>query len=100
MDTFVICFLSLLGAFAMGYAALRPQTANIFRAFAFGLGVPWLMIFFINLIWRMGPETPFTWEGHAEMGPLTLVLIILGICWLWFGADYEDGSNNHRHSVR
>lgn len=90
MDTMIIACLALIGAFAMGYAALRPQTNRFTRAFAFGLGIPWLMIFFIGLIWKTGPTTPFVWRGDAEMGPVTLVLIILGICWLWFGADYAE----------
>lgn len=92
MDMMIIGCLALIGTFAMGYAALRPQTNSFARAFAFGLGIPWLLIYFAGLAWRMGPTTPFVWRGDAEMGPATLVLIILGICWLWFGADYEEFS--------
>jgi hypothetical protein len=82
----------------MGYAALRPQTNRLTRGFAFGLGIPWLFIYFVNTIWKTDAETPFRWEGTAEMGPVTLLLIILGICWLWFGADYDEfDTSRHRH---
>lgn len=96
MDTFALCCMALVGAFAMGYAALRPQTNRLTRAFAFAIGVPWLLIYFSILIWTTGPTTPFGWQGDAEMGPATLVLIILGICWLWFGADYAEFDTTKR----
>jgi hypothetical protein len=95
MNVLALAIVSLVGLFAMGYAALRPQTNGMSRAFAFGLGMPWLCIYFMILIWKTGPTTPFSWEGEVEMGPVTLVLILLGICWFWFGADYDDLHDNH-----
>jgi len=95
MDTMLVGCMCLVGMFAMGYAALRPQTNGLTRAFAFALGIPWLLIFFVLLIWSTGPTTPFEWHGDAEMGPITLVLIILGICWLWFGGDYDQFDTSH-----
>lgn len=95
MDTLALAIAALVGLFSMGYAAIRVQTAGIPRAFAFGLGMPWLLIYFIILMWKTGPLSPFKWTGEAEMGPLTLVLIVLGICWLWFGADYDELHNEH-----
>jgi hypothetical protein len=90
MDTLSLAIIALVGFFAMGYAALRPKTSGLARAFAMGLGMPWLLIFFVLLMWRTGPTAPFEWTGQAEMGPLTLVLILAGVCWLWFGADYDE----------
>lgn len=96
MDMILIAIVTMLGIFCMGFGALRPQTNGLSRAFAFGLGIPWLIIYFFMMVSKTGPTSPLQWQGETEMGPVTLILIVLGICWHLFGADYEHFPDNHK----
>ncbi len=86
MDVLVLMTATLAGGIALGWSACRPQAA-VWQVLLSWPAMAWLCIYFVKLAWGMGDVDVTHWTGSAEMGPATLVVICVGLSWLWLGAS-------------
>ncbi len=89
MDVLLVMAFTIAAIIAFIYSSVRdglhfvPTVGSVIACII-------LTVYLIGLVGRTDPTTPFAWQGTAEAGPLTLLLICAGLSWLVCG-----GRNDH-----
>lgn len=79
MDSLLMASLALLGIGGFVLSTLMHRVSMGAGLLSWCVAVPWLAIYTVVTLWRTDAYSLFQWSGEAQMGPVTLILAVIGL---------------------
>lgn len=79
MDTLIISIVALAGICSYVFCTLKLRASFALTLFSWIVAIPWLGIYAVRKLWMLNSAELVSWQGSAEIGPVTLILIVIGL---------------------
>lgn len=89
MDSMALAMVSLLAIGCYAIITLRGGASMAASMFSWFFAIPVIGFYFVQMMTRLDSVSIWMWQGDAQIGPVTLILIVIGISWLLVGGNPE-----------
>jgi uncharacterized protein YebE (UPF0316 family) len=79
MDTLVLSIIALAGICAYVFCTMRMRASFSLSLFSWMVAIPWLTLYAVRNLMSLDNAQVISWQGNAEMGPITLILAVIGL---------------------
>lgn len=79
MDTLVISIITLAGICSYAFCTMRMHASFALSLFSWCVAIPWLTVFAVRKLSSINSVDVLSWSNTAQMGPVTLILSVIGL---------------------
>lgn len=87
MDTLILAVVALAGLCSYVFCTMRVKASFALALFSWLVAIPWLTVYSVRKLMTLDTVELVAWHGGAEMGPITLILAVIGLCLLTAGGN-------------
>lgn len=85
MDTLIMAVIAIAGVCSFVFCTLEQRASFALTLFSWCAAIPWLTIYAVRKLMSLNNVELVTWHGGAEIGPVTLILAVIGLSLLAVG---------------